>query len=115
MAFIYGLMYLMLSSFPTLWSQEYGESEGTASLNYISLGVGFFLGAQITAPINDRIYIRLKARNNGVGRPEFRVPTMVVGSLLIPIGLFWYGWSARAHVHWIMPNIGAAFFCAGAI
>lgn len=105
----------MLSSFPLLWSREYGESEGTASLNYISLGVGFFLGAQITAPINDRIYIRLKARNNGVGRPEFRVPTMVVGSLLIPIGLFWYGWSARAHAHWIMPNIGAAFFCAGAI
>jgi len=115
MAFIYGLMYLMLASFPLLWSKEYGESEGTASLNYISLGVGFFLGAQITAPINDRVYIRLKARNNGVGRPEFRVPTMVIGSLLIPIGLLWYGWSARAHAHWIMPNIGAAIFCSGAI
>jgi hypothetical protein len=40
---------------------------------------------------------------------------MMVASFLIPIGLFWYGWSAQAHVHWIMPDIGAAIFCAGAI
>lgn len=39
---------------------------------------------------------------------------MFVASLLIPIGLFWYGWSA-GHVLWIMPDIGAAIFAAGTI
>jgi hypothetical protein len=115
MAFLYGMMYLLLSSFPSLWSIHYGESVGTASLNYISLGVGFFLGSQVSAPINDNVYRKLKARNNGVGRPEFRVPAMIVGSFIIPVGLFWYGWSAQAHAHWILPNIGAAIFCAGTI
>src|ERR1700761_6178820 len=115
MAFLYGMMYLMLSTFPTLWEVRYGFTTNIGSLHYIALGAGFFLGSQISAPINDRIYRRLKRKNNNVGRPEFRVPLMFVGSALIPVGLFWYGWAAQARAHWILPNIGAAFFCAGAI
>ncbi|KAH7074271.1 MFS multidrug transporter-like protein [Paraphoma chrysanthemicola] len=115
MAYLYGLMYLMLSTFPLLFTTRYGMSTGVGSLNFISMGVGFFLGTQITAPLNDALYKRLKKRNNGVGRPEFRIPIMVPASFLVPVGLFWYGWSAQARVHWIMPNIGAGIFCAGMI
>lgn len=43
MAYLYGLMYLVLSTFPTLWEKEYHESIGIGGLNYISLGVGFFV------------------------------------------------------------------------
>ena len=115
MAYIYGLMYIVLSTFPTLWTDQYHEATGIGSLNYISLGAGFFLGSQISARINDRIYRRLRDKNNGKGRPEFRVPLMVPGSAFVPIGLFWYGWSAQAHTHWIVPNIGIAIFAAGTI
>lgn len=115
MAYLYGLMYLVLSTFPMLWETRYHESVGIGGLNYISLGAGFFLGTQICAPINDRIYRTLKKRNNNVGQPEFRVPLMVPGSILVPIGLFLYGWSAQYHTHWIVPNIGAAIFGAGVI
>ncbi|TVY57264.1 Efflux pump vrtL [Lachnellula cervina] len=115
MAYLYGLMYLVLSTFPGLWEDEYHESIGIGGLNYISLGTGFFIGTQVCAPLQDRIYRVLKKRNNGVGKPEFRVPLMVPGALLVPIGLFWYGWSAQAHTHWIVPNIGAAIFAAGVI
>lgn len=115
MAYLYGLMYLMLSTFPLLWNGRYGMSTGIGSLNFLSMGIGFFLGTQITAPINDMLYGRLKKKNNGVGRPEFRCPLMIPASLLVPVGLFWYGWSAQAKVHWIMPNIGAAIFCSGMI
>lgn len=115
MAYLYGLMYLMLSTFPLLWSDRYHESTGIGSLNFISMGLGFFLGTQTCAPLNDAIYRRLKKKNNGVGKPEFRVPMMIPASIVVPIGLFWYGWSAQAGVHWIMPNIGACIFCAGTI
>ena len=114
-AYLYGLMYLVLSTFPFVWENIYHESVGIGGLNYISLGVGFFLGAQICAPINDRIYHKLKIRNNNEGRPEFRVPLMVPGAVIVPIGLFIYGWSSRREVHWIVPNIGAAIFSAGTI
>lgn len=115
MAYLYGIMYLVLSTFPGLWEGVYNESVGMGGLNYISLGVGFFLGTQLCAPAQDRIYRELKARNNGVGKPEFRVPLMIPGALLVPVGLFWYGWSAQAKTHWIVPNIGAAIFAAGTI
>lgn len=115
MAYLYGLMYLVLSTFPVLWESRYHESIGIGGLNYASLGIGFFLGTQISAPINDRIYRRLKRTNKDTGRPEFRVPLMVPGSLLVPAGLFIYGWTAQKHTHWIGPNIGAALFAAGAI
>ena len=115
MAYLYGLMYLVLSTFPDLWEQQYHESIGIGGLNYISLGVGFFFGTQVCAPINDRIYRRLKRKNNDIGRPEFRIPLMIPGSFLVPIGLFIYGWTAQMNTHWIGPNIGAALFAAGVI
>jgi multidrug resistance protein len=55
MAYLYGLMYLVLSTFPILWEGTYGESVGVGGLNYISLGLGFFLGAQVCAPLQDKV------------------------------------------------------------
>ena len=72
-----GLIYLVLSTFPGLWTNAYHESIGIGGLNYISLGLGFFLGAQSCVLFQDKLYRHLKARNNGVGKPEFRVPLMV--------------------------------------
>lgn len=46
---------------------------------------------------------------------RFRVPLMIPGAVLVPIGLFIYGWSAQYRTHWIVPNIGAAIFAAGTI
>ncbi|KAJ6142454.1 hypothetical protein N7471_001907 [Penicillium samsonianum] len=117
MAYIYGIMYLVISTFPSLWTspEYYNESIGIGGLSYISLGLGFWLGSQICAPLNDRIYRRLKARNNGVGKPEFRFPLLFVGAFFIPCGLFIYGWTAQKHCHWIAPNIGAVLFGTGTI
>ncbi|KAI1107580.1 major facilitator superfamily domain-containing protein [Jackrogersella minutella] len=118
MMYVYGLMYLMLASFPTLFTAPppagYGMSIGIGGLNYVSLGLGFFLGAQICAPLQDRIYASLK-RRYGYGKPEYRVPMMMPGAMLIPFGLLVYGWTAEFKTHWIGPNVGAALFAAGAI
>ena len=115
MAYIYGLTYLVLSTFPRLWTERYHESIGIGGLNYLSLAIGFFVAAQICGPASDRIYRRLKGRNGDVGKPEFRIPLLLPGSMLIPCGLFLYGWSAQYHVHWIVPNIGAVIFSGGTI
>ena len=115
MAYLYGLMYLLLSTFAFTWTEEYREGVGVAGLNYISIGIGLFLGCQVCAPLNDRIYRLLMKRNNGEGKPEFRIPMMNIGSVLVPGGLFIYGWTAQYHVHWIGPNIGAGVFAMGMI
>ncbi|KAL2830310.1 major facilitator superfamily domain-containing protein [Aspergillus cavernicola] len=117
LAYTYGIMYLVLSTFPTLWTGEayYNESIGIGGLNYISLGIGFWFGSQLCAPLNDRIYRRFKSKNNGVGLPEFRLPLLSISAFLTPAGLFIYGWAGEKQVHWIVPNIGAALFGMGNI
>tara|TARA_R110002060_G_scaffold54635_2_gene65266 strand:- start:461 stop:844 length:384 start_codon:yes stop_codon:yes gene_type:complete len=38
---------------------------------------------------------------------------MLPVAILLPLGFFLYGWSAEKHMHWIVPNIGAAIFATG--
>ncbi|KAK0894926.1 hypothetical protein LTR02_012038 [Friedmanniomyces endolithicus] len=118
--YVYGVLYLVLASFPMLWTNlptdnpaGYNESPGIGGLNYISLGLGFYLGTQIAAKTADRIYKSLKAKNGGVGRSEFRVPLMFPGAVMVPVGLLIYGWTAQYHTFWLAPNIGTAIFAAG--
>ena len=40
---------------------------------------------------------------------------MFPGTILLPLGLFITGWTARADVHWIAPDIGIAIVSAGNI
>lgn len=42
-----------LASFPIVWEGVYKEPTGTASLNYLSLGVGFVLGLQFCGQVLD--------------------------------------------------------------
>jgi multidrug resistance protein len=115
MAFQYGLMYLVLSTFSSLFVNKYHESVGISGLNYISLALGCFLGAQGAAPFNDRIYRYYKAKNNNVGKPEFRLLLLICAAPFLPTGLFIYGWTAEFHTHWIWPNIGVVIFAIGII
>ncbi|KAI9167941.1 Efflux pump vrtL [Paramyrothecium foliicola] len=114
-AYLYGLMYFVLASFPLLWEEQYDQEPGRASLNYLSLGVGFVIGLFISGPLIDKVYALLKIRYNDPGRPEFRVPLMFPTALITPAGLLLYGLSAHFRLHWIVPNIGAAIFAAGLI
>ncbi|KAJ3578624.1 hypothetical protein NPX13_g1937 [Xylaria arbuscula] len=113
MALLYGTMFLFLFVYPLLWTEQYGESVSIGSLNYISFALGLILGVNIAGHLNDYIYLKLKARNNGVGRPEFRVPPMIIGTALVPIGLLWWGWTGQAKLHWILPNIGSLILGTG--
>lgn len=36
-------------------------------------------------------------------------------AVLVPVGLFIYGWSAEFKTFWLVPDIGAAIFSAGVI
>lgn len=54
-AYVYGLMYLALSTFQSVWVDVYKERSDFGGLNYVSLALGFCLATQICAPINDYV------------------------------------------------------------
>ncbi|KAJ5909052.1 Major facilitator superfamily domain general substrate transporter [Penicillium taxi] len=114
LAYLFGVTYLLVATFPEVWTGAYHESSSIGGLNYLSVAIGSFAGLFFNLKLVDRIYKTLKARNNNIGKPEYRMPSLAVGSIITTIGLFWYGWSI-GNTHWIMPNIGALLFTAGTI
>ncbi|KAI6034233.1 hypothetical protein PISMIDRAFT_670643 [Pisolithus microcarpus 441] len=113
MALMYGIYYLMFATFPNLFSEVYHWSVGIGGLAYIGLGLGFMLSAILGAKISDKLYSRLVAKNDGMGKPEMRIPALIFGSFFVPVGLLWYGWSAQAGIHWVMPIIGTSIYGFG--
>ncbi|KAJ3575487.1 hypothetical protein NPX13_g4018 [Xylaria arbuscula] len=127
MGLAFGIYTLVLSTFAQLWVNRYEQSKLTSSLHYISISIGFTLTAQIGGRVMDRIYQRLRERDGTIrgqvhtnageklppGKPEYRVPYMLPGMFLLPAGLFWYGWSAQYHYHWVVVDIGVAVFTTG--
>ncbi|GFF40208.1 uncharacterized transporter C1529.01 [Aspergillus udagawae] len=110
---IYGYLYLLFTTITSVYQTTYDFSQGAAGLTYLGIGVGSLIGLFIFGTISDKILIYLTKRNNGVREPEFRMPPLIPGSLFIPIGLFWYGWSAEKHLHWIMPIVGTGWVAFG--
>ncbi|PPQ81816.1 hypothetical protein CVT25_013652 [Psilocybe cyanescens] len=115
MAFVYGIFYLFLTTMPVIFRDNYHEGPGIGGLHYIALGIGLSASSQINARFMDRIYIHFEKRNNGVGEPEFRLPTTIPGSIILPFGLLLSGWAAQHKLHWIAVDFGIACVGAGMI
>lgn len=113
MAVVYGYLYLLFTTITTLYIREYHFTQGTAGLSYLGIGVGMLLGLFAFGATSDRIVTRLTNKHGGERKPEYRLPPMMIGAALVPIGLFWYGWSAQAKLHYIMPIIGTGLVGCG--
>lgn len=108
-AFNYGMMYLIISSFPTLWRDVYGMSVSTSSLNYLSLALGSLVGVAVCGPLTDWVYAKQKQRHGIAekepGIPEFRIPLMIPAAIITPCGIAIFAWTAEKHCHFLLPNV----------
>lgn len=113
-AVVYGILYLMFSTFTFVFAQQYGFGTGIIGLSYIPTGVGMLGGTMVFGVLTD-IIIKKKMAKGEATVPEDRVPvwlTLPCG-LVIVVSLFWYGWSVESNTHWIVPMFGVALFCFG--
>jgi hypothetical protein len=109
-------VYLVLTTIPDIFSNIYHQRTGVAGLHYIALGVGLTGASQLNARNMDRIYAYLtRTRGNGTARPEFRLPSMIPGSIFLPAGILITGWCVEYRTHWIGPDVGLALVGAGMI
>ena len=105
-AVVFAYTYILFTTMTEVFQSTYGFSTGSASLTFLGLGVGFIIGMFGCTASLDR-YVR-KMKSRGGMKPEHRLPPMVVGGVLVPITLFWYGWTIEKHVHWIVPILATA-------
>ncbi|KAB8228984.1 MFS transporter [Aspergillus alliaceus] len=107
----YTYMYLLFTTFTYVFMSNYSFNEGEAGLAYLGVGIGFILGLLITGFYSDQ-YLK-KVRGSRPAVPEDHLPPMVIGAILVPAGLFLYGWTTQYMVHWIVPIIGTGIFGFG--
>ncbi|KAK7190696.1 multidrug resistance protein [Paraphaeosphaeria sporulosa] len=79
--------------------------------------LGIFVGSVIAAPL---LIIWLRGSivpriNSPKFTPEMLLPPAFFGCPAFPACLFWYGFSSRADVHWIVPVSGTALFGVGIV
>lgn len=84
MAVVYGYLYLLFTTITEVFEQNYGFSSGAVGLTYLGIGVGNVAGLFIFGMASDRIVKRLT--KNGEMKPEYRLPPMIPGAFVIPIG-----------------------------
>ncbi|KAJ5780372.1 benomyl/methotrexate resistance protein [Penicillium paradoxum] len=114
-AFVYGILYLLFTTITSVFVGTYGFSQGLSGLSYLGIGIGMMIGLVLVGGSSDLLLKKLAAANNGVIKPEYRLPPMIFAGLVLPVGLFLYGWTAEYGVQWMVPIIGTAFVGVGLI
>ncbi|KAJ3538373.1 hypothetical protein NM688_g6530 [Phlebia brevispora] len=113
-ALVYGIIYIFIASFNVVFIEGHGFNLGENGLAFM----GLFVGALVTyAGFVPYAVLHLKPMfKNGIENfiPEERLPVAWVGSIFLPISLFWFGWTAAPSIPWIVPIIGSGFFTIGA-
>jgi multidrug resistance protein len=128
-AFNFGVLFIFFACFPLVFSSPYPEIQvyhfalGDSGLVFLGIGVGVAL-ATILFVFQDRLVYQKRARLEiAKGKdarglllpPEQRVLPAIIGSFLLPTSLFWFAWTAKSSIHWIVPILATVLFGAGNI
>ncbi|KAM5388169.1 hypothetical protein ACJA88_000033 [Fusarium oxysporum] len=114
MAIIYGTLYLFFAAFPIIYQQTRGWNQGVSGLAFLGITFGM-MGAIIYMIPDNKRYIRVEQRHDGFAPPEARLPPAIVGSLAIPVGLFWFAWTNSPSIHWIISILAGIPFGFGMV
>jgi DHA1 family multidrug resistance protein-like MFS transporter len=112
-ALLYGVLYVWFESFPIVFGDIYGFKIDQQGLVFL----GIFVGAVIILPCY-LLWIRkhlVPQFSKPPVKPEIILPPTFFGAFALPICLFWYGWTSRPSIHWIVPLIGSGFFTVSII
>lgn len=116
-AFTFAVLFAFFEAFPIVYGGVYGFSTSQTGLTFVAIGLGVAL-AVVTAIIADTtLYQRHHRRNAAAGlslvAPEHRLYSAMLGSLGVPVGLFWFAWTAKKDVHWISSVLATIPFAWG--
>lgn len=110
---VYAIYYSFFESFPLIYPVFYRFTLGTTGVAFVSVVLTTALGA---ACYTYYVYHHVEPKIRKTGELpvlESRLLPAIPASILMPIGLFLYAWSARESVHWIVSLIGVGIYSFG--
>jgi MFS family permease len=75
-----------------------------ALAGFIGAVIAFFIGGKLI----DIISAYMTKKNGGTREPEFRLPAIIIPTLIGPMGVLTFGLSAARHLPWIAAAFGYA-------
>ncbi len=117
-AFNFAVLFGFFACEPYVYTTTYNFSIGEAGLVFLATGVGCLLATYLFVEINKRTYVRqalerMEKKDPRPVPPEERLYPAMFGCFLVPIGLFWFAWTARPKIHWIVPTLSFIVFNCG--
>lgn len=113
MGFIYGFLYLCFEAYPIAFQENRGWNLGVGALPFLGVLVGVVVGCATVALFTKTRFARKLKENDGEPVPEERLVPMMIGGFLVPMGMFWFGWTSDSHISWVPQVISGVFLGAG--
>lgn len=116
-ALIFATTYSLYTQFDSIFGKDgdYDFSIMQVGLLYLFPGLGFLVAVRFLVPRIDQVFNHLTKKHNNESKPEYRLPIANVGSVLIPISLFWFAWTVEYKVHWAVPMVSTFFYGIGQV
>ncbi|KHN96690.1 Major facilitator superfamily domain, general substrate transporter [Metarhizium album ARSEF 1941] len=110
----FGILFSFFAGVPYTFGLVYRFSLESSGLVFLSIATGCVAGFLTIILCDVFIYRRKLASYPHLKTPpEHRLYPAMIGSLGLPVGLFWYGWTARASVGWASPAVAIFPFAWG--
>ncbi|KAL8747029.1 MAG: hypothetical protein Q9190_001027 [Brigantiaea leucoxantha] len=100
-SFSWAVLYLTFTSIPQVFGTNHHFNIQQSGAVFAAMCIGAILSTILS------IYQEKIAIWNGKSSstPEGRLYFSCIASALMPIGLFWFGWTSFPRIHWIVPTI----------
>ncbi|KAL5342829.1 major facilitator superfamily domain-containing protein [Aspergillus crustosus] len=100
-AFSWAILYLKFSAVPLVFSTNHQFNVEQNGAVFSAVSVASIIGTALS------VYGEKLATQFGKmsSTPEGRLYFVCVESILMPIGLFWFGWTSYSSVPWIVPTL----------
>jgi MFS family permease len=126
-SFAWAVLYLTFGSIPLVFSRQYGFNTEQSGYVFIAMIVGSLIATAIgvyqeyllkypkwqrksTDPSGFWSFLR---RRFPVEAPESRLYFTCLSSILLPLGLYMFGFASKPSIHWIVPTIAIGFATMG--
>ncbi|KAK0102658.1 hypothetical protein ONS95_006262 [Cadophora gregata] len=113
--FSFAMMFSFFGSYNYVFQSVYGFNQKEIGLTFLGILVGFFFAVISFGIFDATLYTKASIKANHNPAPEHRLYAAMLGSIMMPIGLFWFAWAPGKDVHWIVPVLAGVPFGWGSL